>query len=394
MSAAAHTSRTEEHAGVRRPGSASASRSTAPAVSVAAAPGRRPKHAADADAGDPPPRRRSRRSSRRRLGSLSPRPRLARARPRAPPRVRLHLGTLVPACRPRSAADRRPRLFRRIRFRRVRRRRARRRGDGPVRILLRGPLLRGRVPRSRPARSHRRAHPPRRHVPTRPRRQSLATFRRRPPSPSRAPNPGDHLNHPAFGVEERGALLTSVSPSGARRLVVRSGKDAGGDRDGVSLEIWEGGALVSEVLVPPKTHGTLCGDGTFGGVDWSAREGRVVYVAEAPRDGPTPEWGMGVTKTALEASGQDLGEDASTASSSKTKNPGRARGVARGVGRTVGGSRRALRVCVGRRDRDGDSPGGTPRGRRRRERTRVGASDPSRGGERLGGVSRVARGHR
>ena len=146
-------------------------------------------------------------------------------------------------------------------------------------------------------------------------RRSVAVL----PLPSRAPNPGDHLNHPAFGVEERGALLTSVSPSGARRLVVRSGKDAGGDRDGVSLEIWEGGALVSEVLVPPKTHGTLCGDGTFGGVDWSAREGRVVYVAEAPRDGPTPEWGMGVTKTALEASGQDLGEDASTASSSKNK---------------------------------------------------------------------------
>ena len=151
-------------------------------------------------------------------------------------------------------------------------------------------------------------------------RRSVAVL----PLPSRAPTHGDHLNHPAFGVEERGALLTSVSPSGARRLVVRSGKDAGGDRDGVSLEIWEGGALVSEVLVPAKTHGTLCGDGTFGGVDWSANEGRIVYVAEAPRDGPTPEWGMGVTVAAAapaagEGEGKESGEDAAKASSSSKK---------------------------------------------------------------------------
>ena len=348
-------------------------------------------------------RRRRRSSAPPSLSSLlPPSPRLAfaapasrprpPARPAARPPSSRHL--IVPACRPPLGADRRPRLFRRIRFRRVRRRRARRRGDGPVRILLRGPLLRGRVPRSRPARSHRRAHPPRRHVPTRPRRQSLATFRRRPPSPLPRTHPRRPPQSPR--VRRRGARRAPHQrlPVRRGRLVVRSGKDAGGDRDGVSLEIWEGGALVSEVLVPPKTHGTLCGDGTFGGVDWSAREGRVVYVAEAPRDGPTPEWGMGVTKTALEASGQDLGGDASTASSSKSKKSWKGQGEWREewgeqlVGR-VEPSAFVLDVATGTVTR----VAGLPAGRRRGERTRVGAPEASRGGERRRGVPRLARGY-
>jgi acylaminoacyl-peptidase len=39
----------------------------------------------------------------------------------------------------------------------------------------------------------------------------------------------------------------------------------------------------------------------FGGVSWSAREGRIVYVAEASPPDLTPEWGMGVTVTAAAA---------------------------------------------------------------------------------------------
>ena len=114
------------------------------------------------------------------------------------------------------------------------------------------------------------------------------------PSPRSTPR----LTHPAFGTEERGVILSSVSPSGERRLVVRDGKDAGGDRDGVVIEVWSDGALAVEVVVPAKTHGPMCVDGTFGGVSWSANEGRVVYVAEAAPADPTPEWGMAVTRTA------------------------------------------------------------------------------------------------
>ena len=104
------------------------------------------------------------------------------------------------------------------------------------------------------------------------------------------------LYHPPFGTEERGVLASSVSPSGNKRMVVRSGKDDG-DRgaDVVCVEIWEGGALAAEMIVFPKTHGAVCVDGTFGGISWSAAEGRVAYVAEAPAPDPTPEWPSGVT---------------------------------------------------------------------------------------------------
>ena len=117
----------------------------------------------------------------------------------------------------------------------------------------------------------------------------------------------DCLRHPSFGVEERGVRASSVSPSGRRRLVARDAEDAGGDRGaGIALEVWEGGALVSETIVSPKTHGALCADGTFGGVSWSALETRVAYVAEAPDPAArAPEWGMGVTKDARDVFAKD-----------------------------------------------------------------------------------------
>lgn len=52
---------------------------------------------------------------------------------------------------------------------------------------------------------------------------SLSVPRSAPTSSRAAPS----LRHPAFGVEERGVLLSSISPSGERRMVVRGGKDAG-----------------------------------------------------------------------------------------------------------------------------------------------------------------------
>ena len=73
-----------------------------------------------------------------------------------------------------------------------------------------------------------------------------------PTAPPTADAPAAPLKHPAFGVEERGVVLSSISPSGERRMVVRGGKDAGGDRDGVVVEVWSDGALVTEVLVPVR----------------------------------------------------------------------------------------------------------------------------------------------
>ena len=51
----------------------------------------------------------------------------------------------------------------------------------------------------------------------------------------------------------------------------------------VCVEIWEGGALAAEMIVFPKTHGAVCVDGTFGGISWSAAEGRVAYAGNATR---------------------------------------------------------------------------------------------------------------
>ena len=125
------------------------------------------------------------------------------------------------------------------------------------------------------------------------------------------------LYHPPFGSEERGVLASSVSPSGNKRMVVRSGVgDANSGRDSsVCVEIWEGGSLTSEILVADKTHGAVCVDGTFGGISWSAAEGRVAYVAEAPAPDPTPEWPSGVTVVA--GSGDDSSLDGSEKKSSK-----------------------------------------------------------------------------
>ena len=97
------------------------------------------------------------------------------------------------------------------------------------------------------------------------------------------------LRHPSFGTEERGVIASSVSPSGAKRMVIRSGKDDG-ERGATDLcvEIWEGGALVSEILVPAKTHGALCVDGTNGGISWSEREGTDRVRGGGPGPGSNP----------------------------------------------------------------------------------------------------------
>ena len=159
------------------------------------------------------------------------------------------------------------------------------------------------------------------------------------PASASANDTNDCLRHPSFGVEERGVRASSVSPSGRRRLVARDAEDAGGDRGaGIALEVWEGGALVSETIVSPKTHGALCADGTFGGVSWSALETRVAYVAEAPDPAArAPEWGMGVTKDARDVFAKDdarregdLPVDLSSSEIQKTNNtpkrPWRGRG--------------------------------------------------------------------
>ena len=72
--------------------------------------------------------------------------------------------------------------------------------------------------------------------------------------------------------------------------------------------------------MPRTAHGTVCVDGTFGGVCWSRLERRIAYVAEtAMLEDVTPEWGMGVTRNAK--AGDTKNENAKTDQESLKKDP-------------------------------------------------------------------------
>ncbi|EIE20682.1 alpha/beta-hydrolase [Coccomyxa subellipsoidea C-169] len=93
---------------------------------------------------------------------------------------------------------------------------------------------------------------------------------------------------PGFPMELKDVLLFSPSPSGKRTLVVRAGKEG----TSVVLEIWGSQSLIRELHVPTKVHGSVFNDGWFSaGASWDPQEQRIAYVAEAPADVETPEWG-------------------------------------------------------------------------------------------------------
>ena len=114
---------------------------------------------------------------------------------------------------------------------------------------------------------------------------TLARVGAAPLDPAAAPPP----------VELRDAVLTSPSPSGARQLIARTTlkEGGGGGGGGAVLEVWGRGRCLVELVVPPSVHGPVYApDGYLStGAAWSADEGRVAYVAEAPPEEETPEWG-------------------------------------------------------------------------------------------------------
>lgn len=84
------------------------------------------------------------------------------------------------------------------------------------------------------------------------------------------------------------AVMISPSPSGRKMLVAKQASP----KDPVTFEVWGGGRLLKEVVVPAALHGSVFNDGWFGdGTAWSSDETRVAYVAELPALERTPEWG-------------------------------------------------------------------------------------------------------
>ncbi|KAI1892903.1 hypothetical protein AGOR_G00138310 [Albula goreensis] len=88
--------------------------------------------------------------------------------------------------------------------------------------------------------------------------------------------PPGHCSH------VHGELLSSYSPSGALKAVIRETNSQGKGQQ--YLEIWnKQGLLKSLDLTALKKHGRVYEDAQFGSLAWSACEGRVVYVAERSR---------------------------------------------------------------------------------------------------------------
>ena len=94
--------------------------------------------------------------------------------------------------------------------------------------------------------------------------------------------------------------LSSPSPSGARQLIIRAPPPAAPTRANApdagahTLELWSAGRCALTLDIPPSVHGAVHGDGVWfgaGGASWSAGEGRIAYVAEAPKSVDPPAHG-------------------------------------------------------------------------------------------------------
>ncbi|XP_033647301.1 acylamino-acid-releasing enzyme-like [Asterias rubens] len=80
--------------------------------------------------------------------------------------------------------------------------------------------------------------------------------------------------------EVNSELLSSVSPSGNRRAVVREVKNKKGDEKQY-LEIWDGRRKTHNIdLGAQEKHGKVYGDDVFGNLSWSASEKQLLYIAE------------------------------------------------------------------------------------------------------------------
>ncbi|XP_018430584.1 PREDICTED: acylamino-acid-releasing enzyme [Nanorana parkeri] len=99
------------------------------------------------------------------------------------------------------------------------------------------------------------------------------------------------------GSEIKGELLSSESPSGALKAVLRETKNKKGE-DTQFLEVWEKNRKVKSInLTALDKHGKVYEDEQFGCLSWSRSESRLLYIAEKKR----PK-----TKSFFEASAGDL----------------------------------------------------------------------------------------
>eukprot|EP00051_Salpingoeca_urceolata_P018069 m.251702 g.251702 ORF g.251702 m.251702 type:complete len:733 (-) comp19112_c0_seq9:120-2318(-) len=83
-------------------------------------------------------------------------------------------------------------------------------------------------------------------------------------------------------------VLSSASPTGDKYAVVRAKAPAagsGGKKKQFFVELWEAGTL-QRVLATNKQHGEVHGNDTFGCLEWSPDETKLVYVAERLRKDP------------------------------------------------------------------------------------------------------------
>jgi hypothetical protein len=73
------------------------------------------------------------------------------------------------------------------------------------------------------------------------------------------------------------AAVASISPSGKRKLIVRSG----GPKGPLTIEVWQGYSKSVTIEVPDALHGPMLADKFFSvGPVWNADEDKVAYVAE------------------------------------------------------------------------------------------------------------------
>lgn len=92
------------------------------------------------------------------------------------------------------------------------------------------------------------------------------------------PDPADLSNAVVTtSVAALEAAVTTISPSGRKKLIVRSG----GSKGPLTIEVWEGYSKSTIIEVPDALHGPMLADKFFStGPVWNADEDKVAYVAE------------------------------------------------------------------------------------------------------------------
>ncbi|KAG0308717.1 hypothetical protein BGZ98_007085 [Dissophora globulifera] len=95
-------------------------------------------------------------------------------------------------------------------------------------------------------------------------------------------------------VDTGDAVAQAISPSGKHTVILRS---VAGEKKKHFVEIWSGGAI-AHLLETTATHDDFYADATFGTLEWSRDETKIVYVAERKKSEDAtekynfkPDWG-------------------------------------------------------------------------------------------------------